>query len=441
MTREAAPDSQSQIDAALDLVCFTSRSIPLSWMLEGAAVRMARALRVPVVSIYLLDDDQNTLVMRSNTGYNLSNLGHIRIPIGEGLTGLAVRSRCPVWVASCPEHANNHPVPEIDEARYPVLAAAPMFCDDQVIGAIVARREQGAFAAHEVALLVTMAGVVGAALRNSEQTEHARPVRPTRRRAGGGTRRVVLPGRPAVQGRVLGPLAAVRRPPRRSVLSDAAKTASRLADAFATAQRVLRDLAAKASRSGLGSEAGFLDVYLQILGDSRFRGRSIELISEGAGSGAALGQVAAEAVRTATRLTRSSFLEQRSRDIEDLCDALAMLALSDPRAAMPSHTVLMSDMLTVYDLLVTARSRPVGIALTERAGGPRTSVLLQLMGVPAVLDVAGLFRWASDGDIALLDATHGLLLINPSRAEVVELRASLESQAGKATSESAVDFK
>jgi phosphotransferase system enzyme I (PtsP) len=49
-------------------------------------------------------------------------------------------------------------------------------------------------------------------------------------------------------------------------------------------------------------------------------------------------------------------------------------------------------------------------------------VLLELLKVPALIDVAGLFRWASDGDIAVLDADHGLLIINPSRAEISKLR-------------------
>jgi phosphotransferase system enzyme I (PtsP) len=36
--------------------------------------------------------------------------------------------------------------------------------------------------------------------------------------------------------------------------------------------------------------------------------------------------------------------------------------------------------------------------------------------------VGGLFRWVSDGDIALLDADHGLLVVNPSRSEVAVVR-------------------
>jgi phosphotransferase system enzyme I (PtsP) len=65
---------------------------------------------------------------------------------------------------------------------------------------------------------------------------------------------------------------------------------------------------------------------------------------------------------------------------------------------------------------------PSGVALTEPVS-PRSEVILQLMGVPAISEVGGAFRWASPGDVALLDADHGFFIINPSRAEVSRLRA------------------
>ncbi|HKQ70497.1 MAG TPA: phosphoenolpyruvate--protein phosphotransferase, partial [Polyangiaceae bacterium] len=160
----------------------------------------------------------------------------------------------------------------------------------------------------------------------------------------------------------------------------------------------------------------------QIVADARLRGRATELVASGVGVGHALGQVAREATRAAARVSRDPFMEERARDIEDLCDAVVMLASNDPRAALPTKAVLMGDQLTVFDLLVSARAQPAALALTERAVGPRTSVLLQLLKVPALVDVGGLFRWASEGDIALLDADHGLLVINPSRAEISAVR-------------------
>ncbi len=115
-------------------------------------------------------------------------------------------------------------------------------------------------------------------------------------------------------------------------------------------------------------------------------------------------------------------MEDRARDLEDLCDALTMLATTDKRAALPSKAILLGDQITVFDLLVTSRAAPVGIALSDRASGPRTRTLLALLDVPAVADIQGLFRWASDGDLALLDSDHGLFIINPSKSEIASLR-------------------
>jgi phosphotransferase system enzyme I (PtsP) len=55
---------------------------------------------------------------------------------------------------------------------------------------------------------------------------------------------------------------------------------------------------------------------------------------------------------------------------------------------------------------------------------------LRLLGVPAVVDVQGLFRWASDGDIALLDGDHGIFVINPSKSEMASLREYKRSLSG-----------
>jgi len=99
-----------------------------------------------------------------------------------------------------------------------------------------------------------------------------------------------------------------------------------------------------------------------------------------------------------------------------------MLAASDKRAELPSKAVLVGDGLSVFDLLISARAQPCGIALSERATSPRTRILLELLGVPAIVDVQGLFRWSSDGDIALIDADHGLMVINPSKSEIAAIR-------------------
>ena len=195
-----------------------------------------------------------------------------------------------------------------------------------------------------------------------------------------------------------------------------------LRSAFDVAEKSIRGLNERARQLDLGRDAHFLTTYVEILGDARFRERASELAAEGMGLTQALDRVARDVTRTAHSITRDPFLEERAKDIEDLCDALTMLAAADKRAELPSKAVIVGDGLTVFDLLISARAHPVGVALTERASGPRTRSLLRLLGVPAIVDVQGLFRWASDGDIALLDADHGLLVINPSKSEISDVR-------------------
>jgi phosphotransferase system enzyme I (PtsP) len=50
-------------------------------------------------------------------------------------------------------------------------------------------------------------------------------------------------------------------------------------------------------------------------------------------------------------------------------------------------------------------------------------MLLDLIGVPAITDVVGAFRWLSPEDIALVDGDHGFLILNPSRADIAAFRA------------------
>ena len=67
-------------------------------------------------------------------------------------------------------------------------------------------------------------------------------------------------------------------------------------------------------------------------------------------------------------------------------------------------------------------------ALGEDSKRHRPIVLIELLGVPAIVDARGAFRWAAPGDIALLDADHGFLIVNPSRSEIAALRAERRAQ-------------
>jgi phosphotransferase system enzyme I (PtsP) len=426
---------ERRIESVMDFVNFAMRSRPLTTFLDEAPRRIARIVGADVASLYLLEGEGDELVMRGNVGFPDGALGQVRLSVGEGITGAAVECMRPISVAVAQQHLGYRHFPELGEEEFPVFAAVPVLGRSGPLGVLtVQRRRSSPWNDRDIELLVALSASIAAAVRHADLLDSMRERGP-RRAAAAGTRKVTLPGRPVVKGRALGVLAALRRPPARSKVGAGADENRRLSAAFDVAERALRVFAARSAAEGLGRDGAFLSVYLQIVADARLRDRASELIAEGAGIAHALGQVAREATRVATRLSRDAFMQDRARDIEDLCDAVVMLASTDPGAKLPSKAVLIGDQLTVFDLLVSARAQPSALALTERATGPRTAVLLQLLDVPALVDVAGLFRWATEGEVALLDADHGLLVINPSRAEISIVRREREPSARPAPPE------
>jgi phosphotransferase system enzyme I (PtsP) len=358
--------------------------------------------------------------MRGNVGYDESALGRVRLGVGQGLTGLAIADRRPISVAHAPSHDLFFGFPELHEERYPIFAVAPVMGERGPVGGLVVQRAKRPFSESEIELLMALSATVFSALRSAEMLDALWAQGPTTgRQVAGVSPRVLLTGRPVTAGRALGVVAMARRPVRRRATSSSAEGPRNLRRALRSARRALEGF----RHGAIGPVAALLDSYLLLLSDSRFAERSLELIEAGADPASALGQVSREAARAAVRLSGDPFLKDRVRDLEDLCDALAVLSTAEGRERVPSNAILVGDQLSLYELLLCARRPPAGIALCGIESDDRSVTLLGLLDRPSVVDVKGLLRRASPGDIALLDATHGYLEVNPSRLEVAEFRA------------------
>jgi phosphotransferase system enzyme I (PtsP) len=426
-----ARGGEGRLDLVLDFVHFVAKPMPLSLLLDEAPRRIAEIVGADVASLYLLEGEGGELVLRGNVGFPQGARGTVRLAVGEGITGMAVECMRPISVIQASEHERYRAFPELDEDRFPVFLAVPVLGHQRALGALVVQRAgDRAFDASDVDLIIALTAPIASGIRHAQLLDQ-NTERHQARRTGGGTRKVTLPGVPVVPGRALGAIAALRRPAAVPSHHKRGEETRHLRGAFDVAGKALGALVTQAGVLDLSEEASFLSTYLLMVSDSRLRDRAFELISQGHSVAQALGLIAREAARAANGIVGDPFLQDRARDIEDFCDALLMLAAPDQRAALPSKAVLLGDQVTVFDLLVTARAQPVGIALTERAAGPRTNVLLKLLRVPAIVDVGGAFRWAAPGDVALLDADHGFLVINPSKAEVASVRAARREERQK----------
>ena len=413
----------------LDFVAFAARPMPLLTLLDEAPRRIVALLEADVCSLYLLEGDKSELVMRGNVGLSNAAIGQVRLRVGEGITGEAIEYMRPISTETAEQHEAYKHFAGIGEERFPVFLAVPILGKAGPLGAVVVQRSAVPFTDADIELLALIGGLIAAGSRHAELVDEVRERRA--RRTGGGTRKVTLAGRPVMVGRALGAVAALRRPPRRAERAAPGAFAQRHRSRRAPAPRARSTSPRRRSRGcasgraaiGLEDEARVLDDLRRDPGGhalprARHRARGER---RGRAPGALEGRPRRDAGRRvgdARRVPRGARARRRG-PLRRAHDARGRRSALGAARARRSSWATPSRCSTCWS--ARGRSRR-GIALSERASGPRTRVLLKLMNVPAVADVKGLFRWAADGDIALLDGDHGLLVINPTKSEVASLR-------------------
>jgi len=411
-----------QLDRVLTFLRFVAKTKPLPVLLDEAPRQIAACLEADVGSLYLREDDGSTLVMRGNVGLDRRAQGRVRLKVGEGITGRAVELKRPIAATSAEEHEYFHGIPGLGEERFPVFLAVPILGNDDSLGAIVLQRAGTPFGEAEIGLAAALTAPIASGIRHARVLDDLRkPKRATR-----GARKVTLTGEPITPGSALGAIAALRRPAEAATEEPHDGDRERFLEAVETVGTVLTELVADAEAMGSHEEVRFLQSYQVMLEDQRLQRLTADALERGESLAKALRHVVGEATKAAAD-SGDDFLVERARGLEQLCDALRMMASPDPGAALPSRALVVADELGIYDLLVTARANPAGFVLSAAARGEsleRSAMLLELLGVPALIAVDGIHRWASPGDIALLDAHHGLLVVNPSRADIATYRAA-----------------
>ena len=418
-TESSTSHSADRMTLLRELLDGLNRDAPLSVLLDRTVTQLQRLFDADSVSIWLRDGVG--LSFRAGCGVRPRRE---QVELGRGALGLCAATRAPVFSSGDVERLVRPSLSPCDE-EVPFRVVAPLLLNGDAHGVVAIETQGRPISESDAELLLALSTGIAGALRADLIRREKASDETYKRRAGGGTRRVVLRGKTFSPGQALGPVSALRRLPRRALNSPELGAARAVRAAFDAAKQTVRELSTRARNQGIGRDADFLGVFEAMLEDSRFRDSAVERVVRGASIHEAFDQLARDSIRLSNMASSDDAdARQRAADVEDLFGAVAMLAHDDPRARPPRASVLVGASLTPYDVIVTARSNPVGVVLTERAGGERARALLRLLDVPALLDVGGVSRWVSDGDIALLDATRGFLLLNPTRTEVAALRES-----------------
>ena len=110
--------------------------------LQKITVMVTRHMDCEVCSIYLYYADQHELVLKATKGLNPASINTVKMKIGEGLTGLALKEKR----AICEGQAKNNPnfrfFPGTGEERFESFLAVPILRGSVEIGVMVIQSEK-----------------------------------------------------------------------------------------------------------------------------------------------------------------------------------------------------------------------------------------------------------------------------------------------------------
>jgi phosphotransferase system, enzyme I, PtsP len=403
-----------RIDGVLRLIEEARKPGPLQHVLRTMCEQVSAIAHADIVSVYVRESssDGEALVMRGNVGFPPSAIGHVRLHMGEGITGTAAEVMRPISASVAAEDRHYKHIPELGEERYPSFLAIPLFARGAVAGVLVLQRgEANEFTSVEVALATAIATTFAYAIE-AARGETAELAPRSARLIG----RSLSPGVALGRTLMLGTLEAIRE--RASSIADPAQQADAAFENIANiVRRGLRKLEPQPSEPELRR----LRSYAPILDDQRLRDTVHEQCGR-LGLVSGLKQVAREyAVATYASSEVDPLLEERAAEVESLCLLVAASASGFPLPSAGSVLVV-AERLTAMVALVVVGLQGLAVIAAGDLGHTLGVAVARASHVPVIDEITGLFAWVRPDDSVLVDADNGIVRVNPPATQIARYR-------------------
>ena len=130
----------SALTSALSGLREIARSLSTTVVLDTTLALIVRktteVMGVDSCSLYLLEADKVTLRLKASTGLRTKAVGYAFLPVGEGMTGLAVTENRPIYAPIATAHPAFKRVDYAKEERFSSLLAVPLRVGQTAIGSL-----------------------------------------------------------------------------------------------------------------------------------------------------------------------------------------------------------------------------------------------------------------------------------------------------------------
>lgn len=165
------------LDVLTELSALFASTLELKQTLEGTIGLVSRLTKAEACFLYLLDAASNDLVLSASKTPHPHEVGHLRLKIGEGLTGWVAKHHKTIAISKG-AHKDPRFIGALPEDRFEAFLSVPILIKNKVVGVInVQHKKAHVYSQRLINVVTTIGRQVGGAI------ETARLYEETNRRA------------------------------------------------------------------------------------------------------------------------------------------------------------------------------------------------------------------------------------------------------------------
>lgn len=424
-----------------DISAIILHSHDLHETLDNIVTIVARRMASDVCSIYLMEDDGETLVLKATKGLAKTSVGNITMKTSEGLTGLVFETRGVVTTDDAPSHPRYKYFKSSREERYLSFLGLPLFERKTPIGVIVIQtRESRRFSDDEISALRTITFQISSIVMNAKLLDSIQTKEQERayyeqelarlkvHRPGDGGKEigmkgvsVSLAGTAVSPGFCRGKVYILDRFSDKVIkVAKVGTKAEELKNFQLALEKVtIQTIYMEKRVSELLSEqdAAIFHTHLMILEDRSFSSKVQELIEQGTGATRAVHEVVQSYIEVFSAM-EDPYLRERSADMEDIGRRIidVLEGNENNQVKLKEKRVIVAEDIFPSDMAMLDHDKILGIVTEKGNIYSHAAIMAKSLGIPAVLGVRGLLHAANVKDRMIVDGSSGHVYLNPDKA-------------------------
>jgi signal transduction protein with GAF and PtsI domain len=166
-------ESKTQVELLHQISNIVSSNLTLEKMLQQLIALTVEVTFCDACLVYLVDRHRKEIVLRASQLPHSKEIGHIRLKMGEGITGWVAQNRSVVALSSnAAADARFKSFQKLQEDTYEAFLSVPLVSDGELIGVInIHHRAQHQHSQEEVALVTFLGEQLGGALSKTSLAE------------------------------------------------------------------------------------------------------------------------------------------------------------------------------------------------------------------------------------------------------------------------------